>query len=77
MIADMLRNKKLNPILTELFIRGRKKNFILFLLHILILLFENILKLNSTHYFVMKVPNKRELQQIALIIHQTLTFKIL
>ena len=26
MIADMLSNKKLNPILTELFIRGRKLN---------------------------------------------------
>ena len=26
MIADMLSNKKLNPIVTELFIRGKKKN---------------------------------------------------
>ena len=26
MIADMLRNKKLNPIVTELFIRGTKLN---------------------------------------------------
>ena len=26
MIADMLINKKLNPIITELFIRGRKPN---------------------------------------------------
>ena len=26
MIADMLSNKKLNPIVTELFIRGRKLN---------------------------------------------------
>ena len=35
MIADMLSNKKLNPIVTELFIRGRKLNISLFLLHIL------------------------------------------
>ena len=26
MIADMLSNEKLNPILTELFVRGRKLN---------------------------------------------------
>ena len=31
MIADMLSNKKLNPIVTELFIRGRKfKHFFCF-----------------------------------------------
>ena len=29
MIADMLRNKKLNPVVTELFIRGRKLNIFL------------------------------------------------
>ena len=45
MIADILSNKKLNPIVTELFIRSRK--------------------LNSVNYFIMKIPNKRELQQIA------------
>ena len=26
MVADMINNKKLNPIVTELFIRGRKLN---------------------------------------------------
>ena len=39
MISDMLSNKKLNPIVTELFIRGRKLNILLFLLQNLILLF--------------------------------------
>ena len=29
MIADMINNKKLNPIVTELFIRGRKLNLFL------------------------------------------------
>ena len=37
MIPDMLSNKKLNPIVTELFIRGKK------LFHILILVFQKIL----------------------------------
>ena len=32
--------------------------------HNLILLFQKRIRLNSTHYFVMKVPNKRQLQQI-------------
>ena len=38
--------------------------FLLFFLHNLILLCQKILKLNSTHYSIMKIPNKRELQQI-------------
>ena len=38
MIADILNTEKLNPIVTELFIRGRKKPFLLLLLHNLILL---------------------------------------
>ena len=37
MIADMINNKKLNPIVTELFIRSRKLIFLLSLLRNLIL----------------------------------------
>ena len=57
MVADMLSNKKRNPMVTELFIRGRKLNISLFYYTVLF-------KLNSTHYFIMKIPNKLELQQI-------------
>ena len=65
MIADMLSNKKLNPIVTELFIRGRKLNIsLVFITQSYFAVPKNI-RLNSTHYFVMKIPNKRELQQIA------------
>ena len=39
MIADILSNKKLNPIVTELFTRGRKQLFLLFLSRNLILPF--------------------------------------
>ena len=42
MTADIIRNKKLNPTVTELFLR-RKKTFFLVLLHSLILLFQKIL----------------------------------
>ena len=66
MMADMLSNKKLNPIVTELFsIRGRKLNISLdFITQSYFAVPKNV-RLNSTHYFVMKIPNKRELQQIA------------
>ena len=40
MIANTLSNEKLNPIATELFIRGGKLNILLFLSHNLILLFQ-------------------------------------
>ena len=43
MIAEMLNNKKLNPIVTELFSSGRKLTFLLFLLDNLILLCQKIL----------------------------------
>ena len=63
-IADMLSNKKL-PVVTELFIRRRKLNIsLVFITQSCFALPKNI-RLNSTHYFVMKVLNKRELQQIA------------
>ena len=38
MIADLLSNKKFNPIVTELFIRGRKRSVFLVFLHNLVLL---------------------------------------
>ena len=61
MIADMLSNKRLSPIITELFIRGRKMNiFLVFITESYFAVPKNI-RLNSTHYFVMKIPNKREL----------------
>ena len=62
MIADMHSNKKLNPIVTELFTRGRKLNIpLVFITQSYFAVPKNI-RLNSTHYFVMKIPNKRELQ---------------
>ena len=65
MIADMTNNKKLNSKVTKLFIRGRKLNISLFLLQSYFKVPKDV-RLNSTHFFIMKIPNKRELQQIAL-----------
>ena len=65
MIADMLSNKRLNLIVTELFIRSRKLNIsIVFITKSYFAVPKNI-RLSSTYYFIMKVLNKRELQQIA------------
>ena len=64
MIVDMLNNKKLNPIATELIIRGRKlNNSLVFISQFYFAALKNI-RLNSTNYSIMKIPNKRELQQI-------------
>ena len=57
-IADMLRNEKLNPIVTELSIRGRNRNnSLVFITQSYFDVPKNII-LNSTHYFIMKIPNK-------------------
>ena len=66
MIADMINNKKLNSIVTELFIRGRKLNISLVFITKSYFKVPKDVRLNITHFFIMKIPNKRELQQIAL-----------
>ena len=66
MIADMISNKKLNSIVTGLFIRGRKLNISIVFIAQSSFKVPKDVRLNSTHFFIMKIPNKRELQQIAL-----------
>ena len=64
--ADMINNKKLNTIITKLFIRGRKLNiYLVFITQSYFKVPEDV-RLNSNHFFVVKIPNKRKLQQIAL-----------
>ena len=57
--------KKINPILTKLFIIGRKLKISLVLITQFYFAVPKNIILNSTHYFVMKIPNKREFQQIS------------
>ena len=62
----LLHTTKLNPVVTELFSRGRKLNIsISFITQHSFAVLKNI-RLNSTHYFSMKTPSKRELPQVAL-----------
>ena len=65
-IAYMINNKKLSLIVTELFIRGRKLNiFFVFITQSYFKVPKNVTQ-NTTQFFITKIPNKRELQQIAL-----------
>ena len=66
MIADKINNKKLNPIVTEVYIRGRKINISSIFVSQSYFKIPKDIRLNTTHFFIMKIPNKRELQQIAL-----------
>ena len=62
MIACMNNNKKLNPLVTELFIRGRKLSISIVLIMQSYFKVSKDVTLNSTHFFIMKIPNKRELR---------------
>ena len=66
MIADMINNKKLNSRVTELFIRGKKLNISIVFITQSYFEVPKDVRINFTHFFIMKIPNKRELQQIAL-----------
>ena len=75
MIADMINNNKLNPIVMELFIRGSKLNIsIVFIMQSHFKVPKDV-RLNSTHFFIMKIPNKREHQQTALNHSSDIDFK--
>ena len=66
MITDMIHNKKLNSIVTELSIRGRKLNISLVFITQSYFKVPKDVRLNTSHFFIAKIPNKRELQQIAI-----------
>ena len=66
MIADIMNNKKFQAIIKELFIRCRELN----IPHIFItqphFSIPKEARLNSTHYLIMKINNRKDLQQIAI-----------
>ena len=75
MIAYMINNNKLNLVVTELFIRGRKLNISIVFITQSYFKVPKDFRLNSTHFFIMKIPNKRELQQLALNHSSDIDFK--
>ena len=75
LIADILVIKKLNPAVSELFIKGRKLNIsLVFITQSFFAVPKNI-RLNSTHYFVTKILCKGELQQVAFNHSSDIDFK--
>ena len=63
---DMIHDKKLNSIVTELFIGGRKLNISLVFITQSYFKIPKDVRLNTSHFFIAKIPNKRDLQQIAI-----------
>ena len=66
MIADIMTNKRFQAIIKELFIRCRKLNISLVFITQSYFSVPKDVRLNSTHYLIMKINNKRELQNIAI-----------
>ena len=66
MIAGMISNKKLQPVVTELFIRDRKLNISLVFITQLYFPASKDVGLITTHFFIMKIPNRLELQQTVI-----------
>ena len=66
MIADIMTNKKFQAIIKELFIRCRKLNISLVFITQSYFSVPKDVRLNSTHYLIMKINNKRELQNVAI-----------
>ena len=66
MITDIMSNKKFQIIIKELFIRCRKLNISLVFITQSYFSVPKDVRLNSTHYLIMKINNKRELKNIAI-----------
>ena len=75
MITDIESNKKLSPIGTELFLRRRILNILLVFISQSYFKVPKTIRLYATHHFIMKIPNKRELQEIAYNYSSDIDFK--
>ena len=76
MIADMIHNKKLNSIVTELFIRDRKLNISLVFIIQSYFKVPKDVRLNTSHFLSQKLQTKENFNKLQQIIHQMLALKI-
>ena len=77
MIADIMNNTKFQEIIKELFIRCRKLNIsLVFIAQSYFPVLKDV-RLNSTHYLIIKINSKRDYKILHLILLQTLIIKIL
>ena len=65
-IADIMKNKEFQALIKELFIRCRKLNISLAFITQSYFSLPKDVRLNSTNYFIMKINNNRELENIAI-----------
>lgn len=73
LIAEMLKN--LGPTVAELFIRGKKITISLLSITKSYFPLPKNTRLNSSHYCTMKIPKKRDIQQIAVNNSRDIDFK--
>ena len=66
MIADIMTNKKFQSLIKELFVSSRKINISLVFITQSYFSVPKDVRLNLSHYLIMKINNKRELQNIAI-----------
>ena len=76
LIADMIHNKKLNSIVTELFIRDRKLNISLVFIIQSYFKVPKDVRLNTSHFLSQKLQTKENFNKLKQIIHQMLVLKI-
>ena len=75
MISDIMINKKFQSIIKELFIRCRKPNILVVFIAQSYFSVPKVTRLNSTHYLIMKISNRRELQNVAFNHSADIDFK--
>ena len=66
MIADIMTSKKFQAIIKELFIRCKKLNILLVFIKQSYFSVSKDIRLNSTHYLIMKISNRKKSQNIAI-----------
>ena len=76
MIADIMTTKKFQSIIKELLIKWRKPNISLVFITQYYFFVPKDVRLNSTHYLIMKINNRKELQNIAFNHSKTLIIKV-
>ena len=74
-VADMISNKKPNPVVVELSIRHKKLNISIAFIKQSYFKVPKEVRLNTTHFFIIMIPNKRELQQTAINRSSGIVFK--
>ena len=77
MIADMLTYKKPSPTVAELIVRGRQLSIYLAFIRQPYFAVPKNIRLNSTHYCIMKIPKNENFSKLYLITYQLLNLKAL